>query len=153
MSIPPRRPARTATNQWIELGISIIKPTYRAKNIPIVYCPEAPMLKSPILNANPTAKPVIKIGVAKYKTSPTLPNPPNKILLNPPNVFSGEAINKTKSPNNRPNAMASNVAKKEAEPLVFVRPLSFANRLAKEKFLNMSYLLFSVSLRTSHIKT
>ena len=35
------------------------------KNIPIVYCPEAPILNNPILNANPTARPVIKIGVAK----------------------------------------------------------------------------------------
>ena len=35
-----------------------------AKNAPTVYCPVAPMLKRPVLNAKPTERPVIRSGAA-----------------------------------------------------------------------------------------
>src|SRR5665647_1069307 len=43
--IPPSIEARRAAHH----GILRIIPAYRAKNAPMVYCPEAPMLKSPVL--------------------------------------------------------------------------------------------------------
>ncbi len=64
-SIPPTMPAMIAAIHCIAPGRSHMNPTYRAKNIPIVYCPEAPILNKPILKANPTARPVMRIGVAK----------------------------------------------------------------------------------------
>ena len=39
-------------------------PAVSAKKAPIVYWPEAPILKSPVLNAKPTERPVIKSGAA-----------------------------------------------------------------------------------------
>jgi len=57
---PPTMPSSTATYH----GSWNCMPATSAKNEPIVYCPDAPMLKSPVLNAKPTERPVIRSGAA-----------------------------------------------------------------------------------------
>ena len=65
---PPAIPASIrATIKCITGGKNVnFIPTKTATNEPNVNCPAAPMLKSPVLKAKPTARPVIIIGTAKF---------------------------------------------------------------------------------------
>ena len=63
---PARIAARSAARQCSPGGRNVnFTPTNTAAKAPAVNCPDAPMLKSHVLNANPTESPVIMIGVAR----------------------------------------------------------------------------------------
>ena len=81
--------------------------------MPIVYCPDAPILNNPILNAKPTANPVMSIGVAKYNTFPILVNPPKIIVKKPGNALDGFENSITINPKSKPSAIANKVAPKD----------------------------------------
>ena len=60
-----RAAARMATRQWRPAGRNVhFTPTRTAAKAPMIYWPEAPMLKSPVFLAKPTDRPVMTIGVA-----------------------------------------------------------------------------------------
>ena len=79
---------------------------YSAPNAPSVYCPAAPMLNRPVLNAKPTERPVIISGAAFASTVPILRgllNPLCKITSRPsPIACSALMIASTTTPSSRP---------------------------------------------------
>ena len=73
------------------------------------------MLKSPVLKAKPTDKPVRTIGVAKYITLPILRisrKAPVIIVENPPSACPGLLIKRMTKPNSKPTTMAKIEGKK-----------------------------------------
>ena len=61
---PPAMPARRASGRWMNAGSpSKLTPTATAATVPMMNCPEAPMLNRPARNATATERPVRISGV------------------------------------------------------------------------------------------
>ena len=74
-SAPARMPDRNASSQTNGAGtdaVGMLSETISVAAVPIRYCPGAPMLNRPVLNATATESPVRISGVARKSILPTL---------------------------------------------------------------------------------
>ena len=108
-SAPQIAPKSIAASRHRYHGHCSTMAQYSAPNAPSVYCPAAPMLNRPVLNAKPTERPVIISGAALASTVPMLRGllkPLFKMTSRPsPKACSALMMASTTRPSSRPITM------------------------------------------------